>query len=72
MLSGKKTIFNKSFDNNLESYIRNLKINNPDKEINLDFLKNYFKKVRLIIEFKTNIRIRNFKFIIFLLIYFYI
>jgi len=51
MLSNKNSTLNNSFDENLESYFRNLKINNPDKEINLEFLQNYFKKVRMIFFF---------------------
>ncbi|ORX84049.1 hypothetical protein BCR32DRAFT_291633, partial [Anaeromyces robustus] len=47
MLSNKNKnqILDDSFNNNLKSYLRNVQLNNPDKEINLDFLKNYLQKI---------------------------
>jgi len=45
MLSGKNQILDNSLKENLESYLRNLQINNPDKLINADFLQNYLQKV---------------------------
>ncbi|OUM70443.1 hypothetical protein PIROE2DRAFT_1303, partial [Piromyces sp. E2] len=54
MLSSKKEILNESVKDNLESYLRNLQINNPNETINSEFLKNYLQKIEKQLETNKN------------------
>ncbi|ORX47564.1 hypothetical protein BCR36DRAFT_260658, partial [Piromyces finnis] len=54
--SNKREITDKSLNDNLKSYLNNLKINNPNEEINSDFLKNYLQKIEKQLEKENNLR----------------